>query len=221
MTLGIVITYFNFAEFVPKQLANFKKYVKSPYKVFIVDDSNDGLDIQLPISEAVVLRNPVRIGNPSTRHQNAVNVGMSLAKLFCDTFLIFDNDMLFMNDFYEPLINHYMPIVSIIKGKKAVFPWLNLLYTTHYHYFEFKDGSDSGGSFPTEGAERIKNTTCDYDFILAYKVLCEKYNIAPYYDILDINGAIVFHFRAMSNYTQFPEEFMIEKRELIMRFSEL
>jgi hypothetical protein len=220
--LGIVITYFNFGEFIPKQLANLKKHVKVPYKVFIVDDSNDGLIMSLPLSEAVVLRNPVRVGNPSTRHQNAVNVGMSLAKIFCDRFLIFDNDMIFLTDlFHEPTTSMYMPMVSIIKGKKCIFPWLNLLYTTQYHYFEFKDGSDSGGSFPTEGAEQIKNTTCDYDFIPAYKALCEKYNIAPYYDVLDINGAIVFHFRAMSNYTQFPEEFMEEKRQLIMRFSEL
>lgn len=219
MTLGIVISYFNFPEFLPKQIANIKKHVKVPYKIFVVDDSNDGLF--MTSTEAVIIRNPIRNGNPSTRHQQAVNVGMNIAKLFCDTFLVFDSDMIFMTDFNEPSTNMYIPIVSIVKGKKAIFPWLNLLYTKHYHVFEFKDGSDSGGNFPTEGAEQIKNTTCDYNFIPAYKALCEKYNIAPYYDVLDINGAIVFHFRAMSNYCEFPEEFMIEKRELIMRFSEL
>ena len=216
--LAIVITYFNFAEFLPKQIENIKKHVKVPYKIFVVDDSNDGLN--LTPTGAVIIRQRFQYGNPSNRHQNAVNLGMNVAKLFCDRFLIFDNDMIFLTDLYhEPETNMYLPIVSIINGKPAVHPWLNLLYTKQYHVFEFKDGSDSGGNFPTEGASKIKNTTCEYDFIPAYKALCEKHSIAPYYDVLDMNGAIVFHFRAMSNYTGLPEEFMEEKRQLIMRFS--
>jgi hypothetical protein len=218
--LGIVITYFNFPEFLPKQIANIKKHVKVPYKIFVVDDSNDGLF--MTSTGAVIIRQRFQYGNPSNRHQNAVNLGMNVAKLFCDRFLIFDNDMIFLTDLYhEPTSSMYMPIVSIVNGKPAVFPWLNLLYTDHFHVFEFKDGSDSGGNFPIEGAGKIKNTTCEYDFIPAYKALCERYSIAPYYDVLDMNGAIVFHFRAMSNYTGLPEEFMEEKRQLIMRFSEL
>ena len=219
--LAIVITYFNFAEFLVKQIANIKKYVKVPYKIFVVDDSDAGL-IELNQPGVTYIRQRFQYGNPSNRHQNAVNLGMNVAKLICNTFLILDNDMIFLSDLYhEPETNMYMPIVSIVNGKPAVFPWLNLLYTDHFHVFEFKDGSDSGGNFPTEGAGKIKNTTCEYDFIPAYKALCERYSIAPYYDVLDMNGAIVFHFRAMSNYTGLPEEFMEEKRQLIMRFSEL
>ena len=220
--LGIVITYFNFPEFLPKQIENIKKHVKVPYKIIMVDDSDSGLNFKLPTNEAIIIRQRFQYGNPSNRHQNAVNLGMNVAKLICNTFLIFDNDMIFLSDLYhEPDTNMYMPIVSIVNGKPAVFPWLNLLYTKHFHVFEFKDGSDSGGNFPIEGASKIKNTTCEYDFIPAYKALCERYSIAPYYDVLDLNGAIVFHFRAMSNYCEFPEEFMEEKRQLILQHSDL
>ena len=145
---------------------------------------------------------------------------MNVAALFCDTFLIFDNDMLFLSDFELPSTSYYLPVVKPVAGSLEKFPWLNLLYTNRFHRFEYLNGSDSGGNFPIEGANKIIPCESNWEYITEYKILCNKFNVGPYYDILNINGAIVFHFRAMSNYTKYPEEFMVAKRELIMRFSD-
>jgi len=215
--LGIIITYFNYPEILPFQIKNIKKHVKTPYKIYVVDDSNMSLP-ELNISGVQYIRSSIQTGNPSQRHQNAVNLGMTIASLYCDNFLIFDNDMIFLTDFHLPEKSFYLPTVSPVDDTIKTFPWLNLLYTSHYHFFDFIPGSDSGGNFPVEGANRIIPATTDWEFVPAYFKLCKEYNIGVYFDILNINGAIVFHFRAMSNYCKFSEDFMNHKRLLILDY---
>ena len=231
--LGIILTYYSFPEMLQYQLKNFEKHVKTPYKVFVVDDSPQGLSLPSVSSDknVIYLKSSVlgSTANPSTRHQNAVNNGMNIAQYSCDTFLIFDNDMIFITDFYLPQKPWWLPIdcPSFRKGisdDDTKYPWFNLLYIEHFHYFEYYKNSDSGGSILPylRDADIITHETTDNillnEYITKYKELSNEYTIEPYQELLQINNALVYHFRAMSNYTSFPKDYMEKKKQLILSY---
>ena len=85
--------------------------MKTPYKVLVVDDSEQGLNFDL--GDASYIRTHTKINDygPSGRHQDAVNYGIDVASklLECTDFLIFDNDMIFLTDFNLPSESWYLP----------------------------------------------------------------------------------------------------------------
>jgi len=236
--LGIILTYYNCEEFFPYQLKNFKKFIKCPYQVFVVDDSPMGLDSIWKIcsENGIVCLKSSTLGsasNPSTRHQNAVNQAFNVAQYACDSFLIFDNDMIFLTDFHLPTKPcwHAMQSPKFRLGHSKIdrfFAWLNIMFLTEYHYFEYFEDSDSGGSIipylETHDTDKITIVEkIDHpvnEYITKYEELSKEYNITPFQEILNINGCFVYHFRAMSNYPLLDKEFMTKKKELVMSFLE-
>ena len=227
--LGIILTYFSFPEMLPYQLSNFKKFVNTPYTVFIIDDSDGGLS-ELNIDGVTYFRHTNHIigSSASIRHQTAVNFGLKKAERICNSFLIFDNDMIFLNDFNPPSLSYYRPQ---FRGKLE-YSWLNLLYLTKVHTFDFKkcsitgQRSDSGGNYVGDrkiidicdhGDVKIKNDHLS-EYVSEYNELCRKNAVPIWYDILDIKGSIIFHFCAVSNWKNWSEHFQIEKKRLIMKY---
>jgi len=227
--LGIILTYFSFPEILSYQLSNFKKYVKTNYTVFVIDDSPSGLAELKQEGVRYFKHDNSGVTAPSARHQNAVNFGLKKAQeAGCNTFLVFDNDMIFLTEFNLPSGSWYLPQ---FRGKLE-YSWLNLIYLEKIHRFDFKncsvtgERSDSGGNYI--GKNKIVSI-CDHgkvniengfmtSYLSEYNELCKKYNIPVWYDILDVNGCIVFHFCALSNWKKWGEEFQINKKRLILKY---
>lgn len=225
--LAIILTYASFFEFLPFQVQNLKKYVKVPFKIYVIDNSL--LSGQKYHGDVHYLFCPVS-GSPSHRHQQAVNCGLSEAWKECRSFLLFDNDMIFTEDFYLPHETSYVPQ----QRGNWIYAWLNLLYfpkDERLKSFDFTncpetgERTDSGGSFGRylrsggvcQVIDELKSDDCLAEYQKEYKDLCSRYGVGVWYDIFRINNARVFHFRALSNWTKYPEQFQIEKKALILR----
>ena len=202
--LGIIVTYFSCPEFLPTQLKSFKKFVNTPYKVLVVDDSEEGL--KFPPGEYAYIRTPYKEDSygPSGRHQNAVNFGLEIArdKLGCTDYLIFDNDMLFLSEFNLPTDCWYLPQVN----GTIVGSWMNLIFLkdkTHKFFFGkcpvTGAGSDSGGNFRGDSEIQAVEEICGFQ-------------------VLKINGASVVHFGAMSNWNKLTDEKYDEKKQRVIKF---
>ena len=192
--LGIIITYFSCPEFLPFQLISFKKFMKTPYKVLVVDDSEQGLRTHTKINDY----------GPSGRHQDAVNYGIDVASklLECTDFLIFDNDMIFLTDFNLPSESWYLPQ----QRGRLEYSWMNLIYLKNQtHRFDFAQCSitgertDSGGNF--KGQRIIKSEDRDDGF-----------------QYLFINDSLVVHFGSMSNWVRHSEEKYNDKKQRVIRY---
>jgi hypothetical protein len=102
------------------------------------------------------------------------------------------------------------------------------MFLTEFHYFEYFQDSDSGGSIIPylESVDTDKITIekkIDHpinEYITKYEDLSNEYDLTAFQEILNINGCFVYHFRAMSNYPLFDKEYMAKKKELIMAFLE-
>ena len=202
--LGIIITYFSCPEFLPFQLRSFKKFMKTPYKVLVVDDSEQGLNFDL--GDASYIRTHTKINDygPSGRHQDAVNYGIDVASklLECTDFLIFDNDMIFLTDFNLPSESWYLPQ----QRGRLEYSWMNLIYLKNQTYrFDFAQCSitgertDSGGNF--KGQRIIKSEDRDDGF-----------------QYLFINDSLVVHFGSMSNWVRHSEEKYNDKKQRVIRY---
>jgi len=203
--LGIILTYFSCPEFLPFQLRSFKKFMKTPFKILVVDDSEQGLKFELGDASYVkmgYLKN--NYYGPSGRHQDAVNVGIDIASkiLGCTDFLIFDNDMILLTDFNLPSESWYVPQ----KNNSITGSWMNLIFLKDKtHRFDFArcpvtgTGSDSGGNF--QGQQIIKREDRDDGF-----------------EYLFINDSLVVHFGSMSNWPKHSEEKYNEKKERVMKY---
>lgn len=226
--LGIVVCYHSFFEFLPIQLENFKKFVKTDYRVYVIDNS---LTSQPPFPGVVWIKSNAT-GSPSHRHQTSVNTGLCQAWNQCDCFLLFDNDMLFCEEFELPRCNYYVPQ----KRGNWEYGWLNLMFFYKHpllQSFDFavcpetRERTDSGGSYGHYlrlGGVSAQIQTLpvpDYSVFGSYQkkysLLCQEYGIGTWYDLFSISGTRVFHFRALSNWTKYPEEFQLKKKELILK----
>jgi hypothetical protein len=232
--LGIIISYHSFFEFLPHQLENIKKYVKVPYTVYIVDNCQQQQTIS---GSFVYLRNPLLINHPSLRHQESVNMGLQAAWNSCDSFLIFDNDMIFLSEWNEPKEDMMYELVS--RGEWE-YCWQNILYLkkkwdkpfvfSFYKCPKTGEQTDSGGNsglllrdksitkrklryvykFDTE------RESCLPSFQIPYKQLCDEYKTFWWFDVYDFNSTLIFHYRAMSNYCNLPVDFLNKKKQLIL-----
>lgn len=179
--------------------------MKTPFKVLVVDDSEQGLKFELGDASYVkmgYLKN--NYYGPSGRHQDAVNVGIDIASkiLGCTDFLIFDNDMILLTDFNLPSESWYIPQ----KNNSITGSWMNLIFLKDkVHRFDFArcpvtgTGSDSGGNF--QGQQIIKREDRDDGF-----------------EYLLINDSLVVHFGSMSNWKKHSEEKYNEKKERVMKY---
>jgi len=226
--LGILIPYHSFFEFLPIQLENLKQHIKSPFRVYVLDNSHTG---QSPMPGCTwVVSNAT--GNPSERHQQTINNRLMKAWSECDCFLFFDNDMLFCEDFELPKCNYYCPQ----KRGNWEYGWLNLMFfykDERLRHFDFAkcpetgERTDSGGSFGNylrSGGMACQIQTLpvpDYSVFGSYQKkysdLCKSFGLGVWYDLFSISGTRVFHFRALSNWTKYPEEFQRRKKELILQ----
>ena len=203
--LGIIVTYFSCPEFLPTQLMSFKKFVKTPYKVLVVDDSEEGLKFP-PGGEYAYVRTPSKNNyyGASGRHQTAVNFGIDVAskQLNCTDFLIFDNDMIFLSAFNLPTDSWYVPQPNgTLTGS-----WMNLIFLKDkVHKFDFARcpvtgaGSDSGGNFKGDS-------------------IIQHEGDADGFQALWINNASVIHFGAMSNWNKLTDDQYDEKKERVIKF---
>ena len=223
--LGVILTYHSFHEFYPYQLANLKKHIKVPFKIYFIDNSF----VHHSMPDCVYLECKVS-GSPSHRHQEAINMGLCYAWNDCDAFLIFDNDMIFLEDWTPPSVCQYLPQ----RRGNLEYAWLNLLYFPKdeaLKRFDFanctqtRERTDSGGSFgfflrnggKAETIATLENRKEYFpQFIDGYEALCRKHKVGIWYDVFCMNGTKVFHFRALSNWTNYPEVFQQEKKKLIL-----
>lgn len=236
--LAIIICYHSFFEFLPFQLLNLKQFVKTPFRVYLVDNSRqnglpDCQHLPLPIT---YIRCPIFDNSPSGRHQAAVNLGLHVAWPDNDSFLLMDNDMIFLSSFTEP--KYDLCYTPTFRGKWN-YCWMNLFYCKKilanpivfgFHKCpETGEMTDSGGTsgfllmredITKQKIEdvlhpvRKENALPSYQE--AYKKLCDTYGIDAGYDLFDIEGTEIFHFRALSNYLNHPEEFLSQKKKLIL-----
>jgi hypothetical protein len=239
--LGLLITYHSFFEMLPFQIKNIQHFVKVPHKILVVDDSDlevsplakiceefDTLYWKIPPSQHKLFGE-----HPSARHQHALNLGLELLRDSCSHILLFDNDMIFMNDF-KPALDKLVWYVPDRRGT-LVYPWLNLfLFSTSEKIIEFEfatclttgETTDPGGNL----AEFLIQRTLDCRPIIhqwksdvylvgwqtKFRKLCETYQIQPWYDIFHIEETPVFHFRGLSNWQKHPVEFLEAKKTLIL-----
>ena len=230
--LGVLLTYHSFFEFMPIQLENLKKHIKVPFKIYIIDNSLvNTVKYHGKYLEQIKYLFCFTQGSPSHRHQEAINMGLSLAWNDCDAFLLFDNDMIFLDDWTPPPLCQYVPQ----RRGSLEYAWLNLLYFPKdeaLRRFDFancvqtRERTDSGGSFgfflrnggKAETIATLENRKEYFpDYIEAYEALCKRHNVGVWYDTFRMNGANVFHFRALSNWTKYPEAFQEEKKKLILQ----
>lgn len=232
--LAIILTYYSCPEFLKYQLYNFKQFVKCDYKVFVIDNSPNGLLLDTSEVNYIYVQN--RMDGPSARHQYAINVGIAHAALECESFLIMDNDMIFLEDFNEPEQTTYLPQ----KRGQIEYMWLNLLYLKSiedvepFDFYE-EDGirTDSGGNTclylkkHKSECEIIEDLTKQKhnlfpDYYNDFKKLCNEYGVIEWvegqYDILKMNKTKVFHARQMSNWKKDSEDFVRKKKELLENF---
>lgn len=229
--LGVILTYHSFFEFLPTQVQNLKKYITVPFKIYVVDNSLvAGQKYQGDVTYLFCREN----GSPSHRHQSAINQALCHAWNECDCFLLFDNDMVFVEEFRPPSGCCYVP------QRRGNWPyaWLNLLFfwkDDRLKSFDFatcpdtRQRTDSGGSFghylrsggKADVIQTFETDDCLADYQNDYKDLCKRYSVQVWYDIFRINNARVFHFRALSNWAKYPEEFQKEKKALILRHTQL
>ncbi len=198
-----------------------------PFKIYVVDNSLiQGKKFDGDVEYLFCNRNT----HPSDRHQTAINQGLEAAWNSCDCFLLLDNDMIFLNDWNPPSLCQYLPQ----QRGKWVYGWLNLLFfwkDERLRGFDFaqcpetKERTDSGGTFgfylkgggKAEIILTLENRKEYFpEYIDAYERLCSKHKIGVWYDVFSINGSKVFHFRALSNWTKYPEQFQQEKKQLIL-----
>lgn len=225
----------------PYQVKNIETFVKVPYRILVVDDSdNDDSDL-LRISQTLDViywkipsqQHKMFGEHPSARHQHALNTGLSILREMCTHILLFDNDMLFMNDFI-PNLNRELWFLPQTRGK-LIYPWLNLfLFSTREKIKEFEfhtcpetgETTDPGGNLAEflltrkEDCHFIKQEWASdmyyVEYQKKYRALCEQYQINPWYDIFQIMGTFIFHFRGLSNWQKFPDEFVEAKKKLIL-----
>lgn len=235
--LGIILTYKDCFEFLPLQLENFARHVKTPYKVYVIDDSEEGLTSP-GLYDIVYWKMLSNDGGTSGRHQACLNTGLALASQHCDSFLLFDNDMIFIDDFFKPSKLCYLPQFR----DQIEYMWANLLYLPSissvypldfYTCPQTKIRTDSAGNTckylrdHKDECEQIVDLTKRKTFIFPdyyskHSDLCKQYNITEWvpgqYDLLRINNARVFHARGMSNWMKWNPEFFNKKREMVFRF---
>lgn len=240
--LGIILSYHSFFEFLPYQIRNIRKYVSVPHRIYIVDNSDvcDVRRLQTILNLCPYpygyIRNPDVNNSPSGRHMTSVNLGLDVAWKDCDSFLIFDNDMIFLSEWHEPQEDLYYEHCQ--RGNWE-YCWQNLLYMkkksetpfvfTYYRCPETGEGTDSGGNtglllrnptitkqrlrYISEGKEREQYLS---EYQIPFHMLCKEYGHHWWFDVYDFNKTLIFHFRAMSNYPQFEESFMEKKKKLIL-----
>jgi hypothetical protein len=239
--LGILIPYHSFFELCPFQIRNIRHFVKVPHKILIVDDSDlEVSPLGKMCEELDVLywkiapsQHNLFGDHPSARHQHALNLGVDLLRDSCTHLLIFDNDMIFMNEF-TPKLDASLWYVPNVRGT-LTYPWLNLfLFSTKeaIHEFEFAtcphtgETTDPGGNLAgyllqrNDDCHSIVQTWESKDFLVEwqkkYKQLCEQYQIQPWYDIFHFLDTTVFHFRGLSNWQKHSPEFLQAKKALIL-----
>jgi hypothetical protein len=240
--LGILIPYHSFFEMCAFQLKNIRHFVKVPHTILIVDDSSlelspleslcedfNALYWKIPHQQKQPFEN-----NPSARHQHAVNTGMAILREMCSHILIFDNDMIFLNDFC-PALDRTLWYVPHTRGT-LVYPWLNLfLFSSEEKIFDINfdicpvtgEGTDSGGSLATYLLQRHEDCRiiqCEFSsqlYFLAwqknYRQLCEQFHIQPWYEIFQLDTTHIFHFRGLSNWQNHTLEFLEAKKALILQ----
>lgn len=234
--LGIIITYASFHEFLPFQLKNIAKYVKQPYTVFVVNNSQKQFPVFETANNVVIIPFPFITANPSHNHQMGINMGLRVAWEHCSCFLLFDNDMIFLSEWKEPKEQLYYELQTTSGVQHC---WMNIMYLKKFQStpFEFKfyqnpdtkEWSDSGGSTTLW----LKDSSLDkkqlryisigperdlyfQEYQCYYEALCDEYKLHRWCDLYDFNGTLIFHYRAMSNYCRLPESFMQKKKQLIL-----
>lgn len=227
--LAVILTYFSFFEFLPLQIQNLKKHIKVPFKIYVVDNSKtpgqkyQGGDVIYLVCDSNI--------NPSANHMNSINLALGCAWSSCDSFLLFDNDMIFLDDWSPPSVCQYLPQ----QRGNFIYGWMNLLFfpkderLKKFDYSECpetRERTDSGGSFGwylRSGGKGDVILTLENrkeyfpEYIDAYEKLCLKHKVSCWYDVFSINGSKVFHFRGISNWMNYPEEFNQKKKELILQ----
>lgn len=226
--LGVILCYHSFFEFISYQVANLKKHIHVPFKIYLIDNS---LTAGKKTQEDVKYIHCWEKGSPSHRHQTSINCGLAEAWLHCDAFLILDNDMVFLNDWTPPSTVLFAPQ----RRGQLEYAWPNLFFFPKLNCFKrlsfancpfTHERTDSGGStgfhLPLLDTQKIVTHPSTGHWWPTYENqyadLCKKFHIDVWYDIFELNGrTIVFHFRALSNWTNYSEEFQKQKKELILQ----
>ena len=103
--VGILIPYASFYEFLQLQLQNIELFVRCPHKVYTIQSTVHS--------------------SPSVGHMNNLNALLDQAWDECDSFLFFDNDMIFLQHFDEPKEDcWFLPQ----ERNGFTYAWPNLMY---------------------------------------------------------------------------------------------
>lgn len=203
--LGILICYASFHSFESLQRANIQRFVKCPHRIYILKTTVSA--------------------DPSTGHQINLNTLLANAWEECDSFLLFDNDMLFLDEFQEPTEECWY---WSQERNGFEYAWPNLLYFKKHDLMNriwFENDSDSGGSTwkYLQEAQTKRKITLDKEGMEDYQeqleTLGKKYGIGNWSERYWLNGCPIFHFRAMSNWTKYPIDYLTKKEMLIQSYS--
>ena len=204
--LGILICYATLHEFEPLQVRNLRRFVKCPHKIYII---HSGLSPK----------------GASAGHMENLNALLDRAWDECDSFLFFDNDMIMLNDFTEPEEDcWYYPQ----QREGYEYAWTNLIYFKKHPLMRrinfatefYGDGGGSTWKYLKEISNK-KTMTPDQEGMEEYqeemKVVVEKYGIGAWSERYMLDKTSIFHFRAMSNWTNYPAGYVEEKTKLIFK----
>lgn len=202
--LGILVCYASFYDFETLQRKNIEKYVKCPYKVYMLHTT---------VSH-----------NPSAGHMRNLNILLNMAWSECDSFLFFDNDMIFLSDFTEPTEDCWY--VPQRKGEETEYAWCNLFYFKKdelLRSIDFENGSDSGGSTwrylskTLNKKEIVQEQGGLEEYQKKAEELADEYGLGNWCERWKLNSCYIFHFRNMSNWTKYEKTYINRKERLIIR----
>ena len=234
--LGILVCWHSFFEFFELHLRNIDKFVKVPHIIYVLDNSAESKIRPSSVAYRYLRNTNIHL-DPSSRHQQTINMGLAEAWKECDSFLFLDNDMVFLKEFTkEP--EEDLAYVPTYRGTWD-YCWLNLLYMKKKEDgpFEFKfwscpktgENTDSGGNsgllLLNESLTKIKinpifeksiQETLLPDYQENLRKLCDEYKIPYEVEMYDFLGIPIFHFVKMSNYMKYPDTYLKQKKHLVM-----
>lgn len=234
--LGILVSWHSFFEFFNYHLKNLNKFIKFPHRIYVLDNSAEPFEFRSEIPFTYI-RNPDLSKDPSTRHMRTLEIGLAKAWKECDSFLIFDNDMIFCKE-WEKEPEEELVYVPTHRGMWW-YCWMNLLYFKKFQIDPPKFSTwncpvsgqmtDSGGNtgnwlkdekISKKEIEIIFDEERQINVLPNYRErlmkICNEHKILFEAELYELDKVPIFHFVKMSNYMKYPAIYLDKKKNLIL-----
>lgn len=234
--LGILVCWHSFFEFFDFHLKNLNKFVKIPHRIYVLDNSSETPQLKSDIP-FIYVKNTDTSKDPSTRHMRTLEMGLRRAWNECDSFFIFDNDMIFCKEWTEEP-QEDLVYVPTHRGTWW-YCWLNLMYFKKFQESpptfstwncpisgEMTDSGGNTGHWLNDEKLKKKEIKIIFDEWRQIEVLptyrerlqkiCEDHKILFEAELYEMEGIPLFHFVKMSNYMKYPQAYLQKKKDLIL-----